>query len=262
MSFVQRRAAQGSLFFMGISALLHLATSLYPRSGGLLEGHLRLRHLLFQPPTSARRGGLAVQLLMAKKRKTDVDLRRDMYPVPWGPAVQATLAFLAARGLLSEGADPDSIVFPDIDPIRDTVAARALTVRRSSYVLKAICFRPIGHRRGRSAHFTEHPLRQKHRCSDGGCLSAGATCARRMGLSLRGPPVYQPLRGGPQLPTRPGRPLILTVSTRHLGLSPRRFVISGIYGLTPQRYAERIYDRIFSPQGFPLSSLAEHGSTV
>ena len=132
MSFVQRRAAQGSLFFMGISALLQLAASLYPRSGGLLEGHLRLRHLLFQPPTSTRRGGLAVQLLMAKKRKTDVNLRRDMCPVPWGPAVQVTLAFLAARGLPSEGADPDSIVIPDIDHHRDTGAARAPTVRRSS----------------------------------------------------------------------------------------------------------------------------------
>jgi predicted RecA/RadA family phage recombinase len=133
-----------SLFFKGVFALLSLASALYPRSTGLLNGHLRLQHLLFQPPTDTARGGLVVRLILPKKNKRTIDLRHDSHPVPMGPVVTAVLAFLHARGLVVPGAPPDAVIFPDIHPTSDVEIAPALTVHRSTYILRRYVFIPSG----------------------------------------------------------------------------------------------------------------------
>ena len=47
LAYVEHRAVQ-SLFYCEISALLLVAASLFSRTTGLLEGHVRRRHILYQ----------------------------------------------------------------------------------------------------------------------------------------------------------------------------------------------------------------------
>lgn len=125
-----------SLFYLEMHALLHLATVLYPRSSGLLDGHLRLRHLLFQTPSPSRVGGLVVQLVLPKKNKRTVDIRHDSHPVPMGPAVIAVLTLLRALGLLQASASPEAVVFPGIDPTSGRITAPYLSVDHSTLLLR------------------------------------------------------------------------------------------------------------------------------
>jgi hypothetical protein len=143
IAYVEQRAPN-SLFFKEMLALLRTAGELYPRANGLLEGRLLLGHLLFQPPGPHARGGLVVRLILPKKNKHTVDLRRDSHPIPMGPTVTAVLSFLEALGLLSEGASREACVFPDIDPRTDAIRGPALTVTRSSYLLRRYVFVPAG----------------------------------------------------------------------------------------------------------------------
>ena len=137
--------ADGSLFFKEMAAILHLSAVLYPRPSALLEGHLRLNHLLLQPPDPPRsRGGLVVRLLLPKSNKKTVDERRDSHPVPMGPAVISVLSFLQARGLLQQGAPSDAIIFPEIDPSNDSIINAALSVDRSTVLLRRHVFIPSG----------------------------------------------------------------------------------------------------------------------
>jgi hypothetical protein len=144
ISYVEEKAATGSLFYLQLHALLQLAAAVYPRSSGLLEGHLRLRHILFQPPSPRARGGLVVQLILPKTNKRSVDLRHDSHPVMMGPAVVAVLALLHAHGLLAPDASPDAVVFQEVNPRTNRVTAPALTVRRSTYLLRRYAFIPSG----------------------------------------------------------------------------------------------------------------------
>ena len=143
IEYAEQRS-QGSLFFLGITALLRLAAVLYPRSSGLLDGNLRLGHLLFQPPGPSFQGGLVVRLILPKKGKKTVDARFDSHPVPMGPAVTALLSFLRARGLLIPGAPAGAAVFPDIDPVSNEIRSPILSVDRSTSILRQFVFIPSG----------------------------------------------------------------------------------------------------------------------
>lgn len=136
--------AHRNLFYCEMAALLSLAAAIYPRSSGLLGGHLRLRHILVQPPDGTFKGGVVVQLILPKKNKRSVDLRHDSHPIPMGPAALALLTFLRASGLLGPGRSPDAVVFPDLDPSTGSLLAPALSVSRSTYLLRRYIFLPSG----------------------------------------------------------------------------------------------------------------------
>ena len=136
--------AHTNLFYLEMHALLLLATELYPRASSLLDGHLRLQHILFQPPTPRRQGGLVVRLILPKMNKRTSDIRHDNYPVPMGPSVLVILSYLQALGLLDPAARPDAIVFPELDPANGTIVAPALSVTRSTDLLRRHIYNPSG----------------------------------------------------------------------------------------------------------------------
>jgi hypothetical protein len=136
--------AEHSLFYRCMSALLHTSRALYCRPTAILEAKLRRSSLRFMPPGDEQQGGLVVSLLLPKKRKHKADRRLDSHAIPMGPAVHALLSLLDALGLLKPGADPEGIVFPEIDPVSNAVVSPALTVRKSSALLRKHVFIPAG----------------------------------------------------------------------------------------------------------------------
>jgi hypothetical protein len=136
--------AGSSLFYRLMAALLLLEQALYCRPTALLEGNLRRRHLTFMPPSSARQGGLVANLMLPKPRKGSADSRLDSHPVPIGPAVQALLSLMDSLDLLRPDADPNAIIFPEVDPKTDRTVGPALSVKRSTALLRRFVFTPAG----------------------------------------------------------------------------------------------------------------------
>ena len=85
-----------------------------------------------------------LRLILPKMNKEQVDLRLESFPIPTGPTTRAILSWLDALGILTPGASPEAIVFPDIDPRLDTVRGPFLTVERASELLRKHVFIPAG----------------------------------------------------------------------------------------------------------------------
>jgi hypothetical protein len=143
ISFTEACSANNS-FFLCMHTLLLVSQALYCRPSSLLAGRLRRSHLSSMPASSSSQGGLVLNLMLPKKRKTKADRRLDAHPIPNGPAVRSLLSLLDALGILAEGSTPDAIVFPDIDPFTGAIIKPALTVRRSTTVLRRYVFVPAG----------------------------------------------------------------------------------------------------------------------
>jgi hypothetical protein len=136
--------ANTSRFYRLMAALLLLEQTLYCRPSALLEGNLCRRHLTFMPASATQQGGLVANLMLPKRRKGKADSRLDSHPVPMGPAVQALLSLMDSLDLLRPDSDPNAIIFPDIDPETDKTVGSALSVRRSTALLRRYVFTPAG----------------------------------------------------------------------------------------------------------------------
>ena len=143
LAFAETRA-NSSLLYRVLHTLLVVSQALYCRPTALLDGHLRRDHILSVPASPVAPGGLVLRLLLPKREKGKVDMRRDSFPIPTGPATRALLALLGALGLLADDAQADAIVFPDIDPRRDRIRGPAMSVERATDLLRRHVFIPAG----------------------------------------------------------------------------------------------------------------------
>ena len=134
--------AERSLFFRVLHTRLLVAQELYSRSSALLDGHLRRRDILTVPASPLAPGGLVLRLILPKCNKTKVDMRRDSFPIPTGPATRALLSLLSAPGIGESGAD--AAVFPDVCPVTHKVRGPVLKVPRCNDLLRKYVFVPAG----------------------------------------------------------------------------------------------------------------------
>ena len=146
----------GGLFYFEMHALLEMAADLYPRLSGLLEGHLRLRHVLLALPGPGRQGGMVAQFILPKKNEKEVDLRHDSHPIAMGPTVTAVLARLSS----------DKIVFPDVDPTIGRIRCPAPFCTSVHSCLALVYRCPSWNSSTGLSYFRQYSIRQQHRCRD------------------------------------------------------------------------------------------------
>ena len=143
IDFAAARAAH-SVLYQGLLTLLLTAQSLYCRPTAVLEGNLSRGQIASVPATQSSPGGLVLRLLLPKTSKGRVDRRLDSFPIPTGPATIALLSWLRTVERLWPDVTPQDAVFPDLDPVRDTLRGPLLSVDRANALLRSHVFVPSG----------------------------------------------------------------------------------------------------------------------